>query len=61
MVLSNAVFLSGTAGVHLHELLVAGKSAPGNTGAVLVGDLLQPTIVLVLRGLHVRPHAAGVA
>ncbi|MDX8148064.1 DUF6790 family protein [Lentzea sp. BCCO 10_0061] len=46
--LGAGMFLWGAAIGHVHQWLAAGNHAPGNTGGILVYDVLAPAVLIVL-------------
>lgn len=50
-----SVFGLGAAYVHLEDLIVNGNASPYNTGSVLVGDIVVPSVLLIL--LFLEFHA----
>ncbi|WP_028933469.1 DUF6790 family protein [Pseudonocardia spinosispora] len=55
--LGAGMFLWGAVIGHLYQWIANGDHAPGNTGGVLVYDLLIPAVMIILARLSRRPTA----
>jgi hypothetical protein len=49
-----SVFILGAACVHLHQIRLGQRFAPGNAGAMLYFDLIVPVLLLALIGVRER-------
>lgn len=56
--LGGGMFLWGALAGHLHQWFAGGDHAPGNTGGVLVNDLLIPAVMIVLAVRSLRLESA---
>ena len=52
VVIIKSVFLYGAAYVHIKDMVVHNNYSPSNTGAVLIGDIIFPSILLLLLVLY---------
>jgi hypothetical protein len=61
--LGGGMFLWGALAGHVYQWFAGGDHAPGNTGGVLVNDLLIPAVMIILavrsRRLAATPQPAG--
>jgi hypothetical protein len=58
VVMVNAIFLLGDAIGHLRQMIAADNFAPGNAGVPFFGDLIFPTLSIILLIIVQRSEAA---
>lgn len=57
LVIAKSIFWYGAAFVHLQDVIVNNNYAPSNVGAPLVGDLILPTVFLILLIVFLRRNS----
>lgn len=54
VVIIKSVFLYGAAYVHIQDMMINHNYSPSNTGSVVIGDILFPTILIFLLVMYSR-------
>lgn len=54
IVIIKSIFLYGAAYVHINDIIVNRNYSPSNTGSVLIGDILFPSILIALLVMYER-------